>query len=116
LISDTSLDTQQVCGVDADGWKAGQEVEFDSSVLGYPAESLAAIRPGTYTVQALLHEYETFHRADGHVVKLPMDRGEGQQWNRAPGNLFSTPRRIELDPKKDQAVRLALDQVIPAIP
>ena len=50
--------------------------------------------PGTYSVQALLHRYETFHRADGHTVKLPMDRGEGQQWNRAPGNLYSTPREI----------------------
>ena len=44
-------------------------------------------------VQALLHRYETFRRADGHVVKLPMDRGEGQQWTRAPGNLYSTPQQ-----------------------
>ena len=25
-----------------------------------------------------------------------MDRGEGQHWNRAPGNLYSEPRWIEL--------------------
>ena len=54
--------------------------------------------PGTYSVQALLHRYETFRRGDGHVVKLPMDRGEGQQWNRAPGNLYSTAREIAIDP------------------
>jgi hypothetical protein len=116
LISDTSLDSQQVFGVDVLGWKAGQEAEFDASVLGYPAESLGDVKPGTYSVQALLHKYETFRRADGHVVKLPMDRGEGQQWSRAPGNLISTPRKIAIDPRKDDVVRIELDQEIPPIP
>jgi hypothetical protein len=116
LISDTSLDSQQVFGVDVNGWKPGQEAVVDGSVLGYPAEKLADVKPGTYSVQALLHKYETFRRADGHVVKLPMDRGEGQQWNRAPGNFFSTPRKITIDPGKDEVVRIELDQVIPPIP
>ncbi len=116
LISDTSLESQQVFGVDVDGWKAGQEALFDKSVLGYPAESLGEIKPGTYAVQALLHKYETFRRADGHVVKLPMDRGEGQQWSKAPGNLYSTPRKVALDPKRDELIRIELDQVVPAIP
>ena len=31
-------------------------------------------------MQGLLHVYETFTRGDGHTVKLPPDRGEGQQW------------------------------------
>ena len=116
LISDTGLDSQQVFGIDVDGWKPGQEALFDRSVLGYPLESLGEIKPGTYSVQALLHKYETFRRADGHVVKLPMDRGEGQQWNRAPGNLYSTPRRIALDPGKAEVIRIELDQTIPPIP
>ena len=92
--------TQQVFGVDVDALAPGGEVTFDASVLGYPRESLNDIPAGTYTVQALLHKYETFTRADGHTVKLPMDRGEGQQWNRAPGNLFSTPRQVQFDPKR----------------
>ena len=58
---------------------------IDGGVLGYPRKSLADIPPGEYFVQAVLHRYETFHRADGHTVKLPMDRGEGQHWNQAPG-------------------------------
>ena len=86
--------SQQVFGIDVDGWKPGEEAVFDAGALGYPAESLADVKPGTYRVQALLHRYETFRRADGHVVTLPMDRGEGQQWNRAPGNLFSSPREV----------------------
>ena len=98
-ISDTSLKTQLVFGIDVLGWKPGDKAIVDGSVLGFPLESLRELPAGTYNVQALLHKYETFRRADGHVVKLPMDRGEGQQWNRAPGNLLSTPRKIELDPK-----------------
>jgi hypothetical protein len=108
--------SQQVFGIDVSDWKPGDEARFDASVLGFPAESLAQIAPGRYRVQALLHRYETFHRADGHVVKLPMDRGEGQQWNRAPGNLLSTPREIVVDPGREETIRIDLDQAIPAIP
>src|SRR5262245_15736768 len=109
LISDTSLQSQQVFGVDVDGWKPGQEAGVDGVLPGHPAAKLADGKPGTYSVQALLHKYETFRRADGHVVKLPMDRGEGQQWSRAPGNLFSTPRKIAIDPGKDEVFRIELD-------
>ncbi len=115
-VSDTSLKSQQVFGMDVEGWKAGQEAAFPTDVLGYPLESLADIPAGTYQVQALLHRYETFRRSDGHVVKLPMDRGEGQQWSKAPGNLYSTPREISFDPGKPGTISIALDKVIPPIP
>ncbi len=114
-MSDIYLTTQQMFGVDVDGWKSGETRTIEGDVLGFPVESLAQIPAGTYTVQALLHRYETFHRADGHVVKLPMDRGEGQHWNEAPGNLYSTPRTITFDPKQAATVALALDKVIPEI-
>jgi hypothetical protein len=115
-ISDTSLKTQQIFGIDVEGMRPGEEKFFGASVLGYPVESLAQIPPSTYNVQAMLHKYETFRRADGHVVKLPMDRGEGQQWNRAPGNLYSTPRKIWLDPGRSEVIHIALDKVIPPLP
>lgn len=114
-VSDTSLRTQQVFGIDVDGWKPGTTAAFDASVLGYPLDSLAQVPKGTYTVQALLHRYETFRRSDGHVVRLPMDRGEGQQWNRAPGNLYSTPRKVDFDPAAAEPLRVELDRVIPPI-
>jgi hypothetical protein len=104
--------SQQAFGIDVEGWK-GEPRVFDASVLGYPLESLRDVPAGEYTVQALLHKYETFRRADGHVVKLPMDRGEGQQWNRAPGNLYSKPRKVTLGA---QPIEVVLDQVIPPIP
>ncbi|MEO8056476.1 MAG: alpha/beta hydrolase-fold protein [Acidobacteriota bacterium] len=113
---DIGLKTQQIFGVDVDGLAPGAPAVVDSAVLGYPLETLAAIPKGTYVVQAVLHRYETFRRADGHVVKLPMDRGEGQHWNLAPGNLFSTPKKTELDPSRAATVPILLDQVIPPIP
>ena len=66
-------------------------------------------------MQALLHRYETFKRGDGYTVKMPMDRGEGQQWAQAPGNLYSTPKTVAFDPRKGGTIEIALDQVIPPI-
>ena len=109
------LNTQQVFGIDVDGWKAGEAKIVDQSAFGYPRRSLAQIPPGEYVVQALLHRYETFKRADGHTVKLPMDRGEGQQWNRAPGNLYSTPKKIRIDNTSQTPISITLDKVIPPI-
>ncbi|MBC8647174.1 MAG: hypothetical protein H7X85_08430 [Thermoanaerobaculia bacterium] len=115
-ISDTSLKSQQVFGIDVEAWKAGERAVFPADILGYPVLSVTDIPAGTYQVQALLHRYETLRRADGHVVKLPMDRGEGQQWNKAPGNLYSTPREVTLDPSRSETISITLDKVIPPIP
>jgi hypothetical protein len=109
------LKTQQVFGANVDGLKPNQKAIIDASVFGYPRQSLRDIPAGTYYVQALLHKYETFTRKDGHTVKLPMDRGEGQQWNRAPGNLYSTPQKLTIDPKKKTTLNLTLDKIIAPI-
>ena len=115
-ITGTGLKTQQIFGIDVAGLKAGARAAVGTDVLGFPVESLKDVPAGTYSVQAVLHKYETFHRADGHVVQLPMDRGEGQHWNTAPGNLYSTPRKVAFDPKSDATISLVLDQVIAPIP
>jgi hypothetical protein len=106
--------TQQVFGIDVNGLQPEQEAVIDGTVLGYPLVSLRDVPPGKYWIQGLLHKYETFHRADGHTVKLPMDRGEGQQWNKAPGNLYSTPQEIAIEPGASAApsIRIRLDKVI----
>jgi hypothetical protein len=109
------LNTQQVFGMDVDALKPGQEITVGASALGYPLRSLAELKPGEYWVQALLHRYETFHRSDGHTVKLPMDRGEGQQWNSAPGNLYSTPQKITVTESDSRSIKITLDKVIPPI-
>jgi hypothetical protein len=108
-------DTQLIFGIDVDNLAPGDEAIVDGEAFGYPIESISEIPAGDYWVQGLLHIYETFHRADGHVVKLPMDRGEGQHWNRAPGNLYSTPRMVSIDPSQGETVQILLDQKIPPI-
>jgi hypothetical protein len=108
-------DTQLIFGIDVEGLKPGDPAVLDRSVLGYPIKSLADVPAGWYWVQALLHKYETFHLKNGHTVKLPMDRGEGQQWNRAPGNLYSQPKKLWIDPRGDAMTTILLDQVIPPI-
>ena len=107
--------TQIVFGVDVDGLRPGQDAPFGPTVLGYPVDRLADVPAGRYRVQAVLNRYETFRRSDGHTVKLPPDRGEGQQWNRKPGNLYSTPQWITWNPRGSDVTRLVLDQEIPAI-
>lgn len=109
------LNTQQVFGADVESIRPGQETIFDASAFGYPLRSLSQVKPGEYWVQALLHRYETFHRADGHTIKLPMDRGEGQQWNSAPGNLYSTPQKIILRANDDRTIKITLDKLVPPI-
>ncbi|MBN8821121.1 hypothetical protein [Spirosoma sp.] len=108
--------TAQLFGIDVNGLKPGQAATIDASVLGYPKSSLKDLPPGDYYVQAVLHKYETFTRKDGHVVKLPMDRGEGQNWRVAPGNLFSKPQKISLKAGAKQAMAVVMDQVNPALP
>jgi len=107
---------QQVFGIDVDALSPGMDAIIDGSVLGYPLARLSNIPRGEYWVQGLLHRYETFHRADGHTVKLPMDRGEGQHWNLAPGNFYSTPRKIIVDPQSEDLIGITLDLEIPPIP
>jgi hypothetical protein len=108
-------DSAQIFGIDVDGWKPSTPAIIDGKSLGYPMRSLAELAPGEYFVQALVHRYETFVRSDGHTVKLPPDRGEGQQWNLAPGNLLSAPKRVRID-RSGAEVRIELDRREAALP
>ncbi len=114
-ISD-GLHTQLIYGMNVEGMKAGELQTFDSEIFGYPYPSLSEVPPGVYQVQALLHVYETFQLATGQTVKLPMDNGEGQQWNRSPGNLFSKPFQMTVTETGIEAATVTMDQVIPPLP
>ena len=107
--------TQLVFGVDADGLRPSEETIVDAAVFGYPLESISDIPPGEYWVQALLNRYETYHLGDGRVLKLPPDKGEGQHLERKPGNFYSTPQRIRIDPRRDATIRISMDMEIPPI-
>ena len=105
----------QFFGLDVDNWKPDTPAIIDSTTLGYPFKSLEQLPPGDYYVQAVLNIYETFHRADGHTVKLPPDMGEGQQWFAKPGNLLNKPQFIHVDPHSTNAIRIRLTEKIPPI-
>ncbi len=105
--------TQIAFGKNVENWQKGQSISFDGTELGFPINKLSDVPAGKYYVQALLHKYETFKLKTGHTVNLPMDRGEGQQWNLAPGNLYSTPVLMEIGNGK--VIDVTLDKMIPAI-
>ncbi|WP_235298305.1 hypothetical protein [Portibacter marinus] len=106
-------ETQLVFGLDLED---NSEFELNLKLedfYGYPIAEIKDVPPGEYFVQFLIHKYETFSRSDGHTVKLPMDRGEGQQWNRAPGNIYSVPVKINL--KELTTHTFEITEVIPEI-
>ena len=113
-ISD-ALSTQIILGKNVDQWAIGSTQSIAQEAYGFPKERLSEVPAGDYYVQVLLHKYETFHLKNGKVVKLPMDRGEGQHWNLAPGNIYSKPIKIHFDPKNTEVVQLTIDQIIPPI-
>lgn len=110
------VSTAQVYGIDVEGWRPGETRIVDATAFGYPLRSLAQLPRGRFRVQALVNRYETFRRSDGHTVKLPPDRGEGQQWASKPGNLYSLVQPLAHDGARGPGtVTLSLDQEIPPV-
>ena len=110
-----SYESAQAFGVDVDGLAPGQPIVVDAKTFGYPRRSLADLDAGDYFVQAVFNVYEQFHLASGKTVWLPPDKGEGQHWNRKPGNPFDKPEKVHFDPKSGATLKIALNDTIPAI-
>ena len=108
--------SQQAFGLDVDGLAPGAAAVMDDSAFGYPRESLRDIPAGDYYVQGFLNIYQTFHLANGHTLKLPPDKGEGQHWQSKPGNLYSKVQKLHLDPASNEVVRLSLTEKVPDVP
>ena len=104
-------------GVDVgiDGAPSPTTITVDARTFGYPLRSLTEIPAGDYFIQAVFNLYEEFHLAQGKTVWLAPDKGEGQKWNRKPGNFFSKPLKVHFDPKGKEPIRLTLDQTMPDI-
>jgi len=109
------LHTQLIFGMNVENLKPSESQLFDQEAFGYPISNLKDIKPGTYYVQALLHVYEDFKLSTGHTVKLPMDNGEGQQWNLSPGNLYSKPLKIEIDNEGIKDLQIVMTEKIEPI-
>jgi hypothetical protein len=102
-------------GLNVDGLAAGHAAILDDKAFGWPARHLSGLPAGDYLVQAVLNRYEVFHLADGRVLRLPPDKGEGQQWANKPGNLYSKPLRLHWDKSHPAKTSLLLDQQITAV-
>jgi hypothetical protein len=102
-------------GINVDGLAPGQSAVFDDRAFGWPAARLVDLPAGDYFVQVVLNRYETYHLADGRSLNLPPDRGEGQQWASKPGNLYSKPVTLHVDPAHPQSFNLTLDQEVAPI-
>ncbi len=111
FLVNNSADTQLVFGLNVKDWHGGTNVVVDNTAIGFPLADLSKLPAGIYYAQAVLNRYRDFHLGNGKVVSLPPDRGEGQHWNRKPGNFYSEPVRIVIDGAG--AFELVLDQVIP---
>ena len=109
-----TYDSAQGFGVDVTASSA--PILIDAKTFGYPIRSLSAIPAGDYQIQAVFNVYETFHMADGRTLLLPPDRGEGQHWNRKPGNPYSAPQKIHFDPASRTTLKITLDKIIPPLP
>ena len=105
--------TAQIFGMDITDHDASQSVTF-TNAAGYPASNINELPAGNYWVQAVLNKYEYFNLASGHEVLLPPDQGEGQQWNRKPGNLYSVPQQVSIT-GNSLNLQLELTEAIPAI-
>lgn len=109
------LNTQLIFGKNVENWAPGTSVKFTSEDMGFPIEHLEDVPEGEYNAQALLHTYESFNLSTGHSVKLPMDNGEGQQWNRSPGNIYNEPIKVTIKHDAASEISILIDKVIPPI-
>jgi hypothetical protein len=107
--------TGQVFGFNVENYKPGKSVVIDQTVFGYPLNSLNSLPPGEYYVQALLHRYDTYNLANGHSIKLPASWEAGQRFNNEPGNIFSLPNNVYLDPAKDLKVQIVMTEIVPPV-
>jgi hypothetical protein len=112
---DEPLSSPFIFGQNVAAMSPGRALIMGEGAFGWPAGKLSHVPAGDYLVQAVLNRYETFHLADGRVLQLPPDQGEGQQWARKPGNLYSTPVRVHIDPLHPQHTSLSLDREIEPI-
>ena len=102
-------------GRDIEKLAPGAVAVIDATDLGTPVASLRDLPAGDYVVQAMVNVYSEFRRADGHVVWMHDDQWEGQRWTVSPGNLYSAPLTMRVDPAAGGVVKLVADNVVPPI-
>ena len=95
LIGRTGPSATPTLGVDVLSFAPGDRATLDAAAAAFPIEGLADLPAGEYHVQAVLDT--------NHDIRSPD----------APGNLYSEPLRVALEPSRSEPVRLTLTRRIP---
>ncbi len=95
LIGDTGVDSPPIVARDIEGFASGVVAALDRSAAIFPIESLDRIAAGDYFVQAVF---------DSNIDLKSVN---------APGNLYSDPERVRLDPARPQTIRIELKHKLP---
>jgi len=95
LIGKTGTDADPILAGDVANLSPDHPAVLDDRAAIFPIEHLGDFRPGTYTVQALLHT--------NFDLNVP----------NAPGDLFSAARKVRLDPASRSTIKLELSEAIP---
>ncbi len=109
------FDAPQIFGRDVEQAGPGAVIELSTDWTGFPRDASEALPPGDYAVQAVLHRYDDFSRANGPPVSLPASWAAGQNWRLEPGNLFSKPQLLTIDDAGRGDLNIVLDQINPPI-
>ena len=91
----TGLDAPPLLGADVNGFAPGVVGVVDGASEIFPIENLATLSAGEYSVQAVFDWNPDLRLTD------------------APGNLYSKPQRIALDPAKGGTVKIAITEQVP---
>lgn len=97
-------------GMDVAGLKPGATVTVDAKADGFPF-GLDRLPAGDYRVQAVLVPYVRAKRADGHTIWVPTN-DQRVIAPMFPGNPYSKPADVRLDPAAGAPVALTLTEKI----
>jgi S-formylglutathione hydrolase FrmB len=88
-------DASPILARDLRGFATGAVGVIDAEAIAFPIDGLAPLPAGDYVAQAVF------------------DANRDLRSLNAPGNLYSTPRRVHLDPARGEAVALELTRKVP---
>ncbi len=84
----------------------------NTQVSSWPLDNFNDLEKNGYYIQAFMNIYTTFHRSDGHIIKMHLNSGAGQSVFNAPGNIYSEVKNIYIDPDKGGNIKLELSDII----
>src|SRR5262249_10298240 len=94
-IGETGMKAPPLLGVDVTELAPGSKIVVDQKAAIFPLSHLSKLPPGEYRAQAVFHTNRDLNLHD------------------APGNLYSDPVRVTLDPAKGGTFKLELSHKVP---